>query len=193
MLRILIADGHEIERRGVRSIVEAHPDWIVVGEAADSSGALEVAVRERPDIAILEASLTLLHGETLIERLQREAPQVRVLLFADSEDLATSRSLTSNVVGCVLKTDSEHRLEAAIEAFGREAAGEGARGPAFTARELEITRLVAAGQSNKQIARRLAISIKTVETHRSAAMRKAEVHTAVDLVRYALKHNLIHL
>jgi DNA-binding NarL/FixJ family response regulator len=209
MLRILIADDHEIVRKGVRDVIEAHPGWEVCGEAADGQAAFELAVREKPDVAVLDVALPLLNGVALTRRLKQECPTTNVLLFTMHDDDETvSGGLAAGARGYVLKTDSERYLEAAIAALGAnrpyfssfvselllEAAmndRKRSRLESFTVRELEVAQLIAEGNSNKQIARRLDISIKTVESHRSAAMRKAGARTAAEFVRFAIKHNLI--
>ena len=209
MLRILIADDHVIVRKGVRDVVEAHPGWEVCAEAADGQQALELALREKPDVAVLDVSLPLLNGVALTRRLRQECPKVKVLLFTMHDDDETvSGGLAAGARGYVLKTDSEQYLEAAISALGAnkpyfsavvsemllDAAvndRKRSRLESFTVRELEVAQLIAEGNSNKQIARRLDISIKTVESHRSAAMRKAGVRSAAEFVRFAIKHNLI--
>lgn len=209
MLRILIADDHEIVRKGVRDVIEAHPGWEVCGEAADGQTALELALREKPDVAVLDVSLPVLNGVALTRRLKQECPKVNVLLFTMHDDDETvSGGLAAGARGYVLKTDSERYLEAAISALGAnrpyfssfvselllDAAindRKRSRLESFTVRELEVAQLIAEGNSNKQIARLLEISIKTVESHRAAAMRKAGVRTAAEFVRFAIKHNLI--
>lgn len=209
MLRILIADDHEIVRKGVRDVVEAHPGWEVCGEASDGQTALEIALRERPDIAILDVGLPILNGVALTRRLKQDCPKTNVLLFTMHDDEETvSGGLAAGARGYVLKTDSERYLEAGISALGAnrpyfssfvselllEAAihdRRRSRLESFTIRELEVAQLIAEGNSNKQIARQLDISIKTVESHRSAAMRKAGARTAAEFVRFAIKHNLI--
>ncbi|CAN7373042.1 response regulator transcription factor [Phenylobacterium sp. LjRoot219] len=209
MLRILIADDHEIVRKGVRDVIEAHPGWEVCGEAADGQAALEIALREKPDVAVLDVSLPLLNGVALTRRLKQECPATNVLLFTMHDDDETvSGGLAAGARGYVLKTDSERYLEAAISALGAnrpyfssfvselllDAAindRKRSRLESFTIRELEVAQLIAEGNSNKQIARNLEISIKTVESHRSAAMRKAGARTAAEFVRFAIKHNLI--
>lgn len=209
MLRILIADDHEIVRKGVRDLIEAHPGWEVCGEAADGQVALEIALREKPDIAVLDVALPVLNGVALTRRLKQETPATNVLLFTMHDDDETvSGGLAAGARGYVLKTDSERYLEAAISALGAnrpyfsafvselllDAAindRKRSRLESFTIRELEVAQLIAEGNSNKQIARRLEISIKTVESHRSAAMRKAGARTAAEFVRFAIKHNLI--
>lgn len=209
MLRILIADDHEIVRKGVRDLIEAHPGWEVCGEAADGQTALEIALREKPDIAVLDVALPVLNGVALTRRLKQESPTTSVLLFTMHDDDETvSSGLAAGARGYVLKTDSERYLEAAISALGAnrpyfssfvselllDAAindRKRSRLESFTIRELEVAQLIAEGNSNKQIARNLEISIKTVESHRSAAMRKAGARTAAEFVRFAIKHNLI--
>jgi DNA-binding NarL/FixJ family response regulator len=209
MLRILIADDHEIVRKGVRDVIEAHPGWEVVGEAADGQHALDLALREKPDVAVLDVSLPVMNGVALTRRLKQECPKINVLLFTMHDDDETvSNGLAAGARGYILKTDSERYLEAAISALGAnrpyfssfvselllDAAvndRKRSRLESFTVRELEVAQLIAEGNSNKQIARLLTISIKTVESHRAAAMRKAGVRTAAEFVRFAIKHNLI--
>ena len=209
MLRILLADDHEIVRKGVRELVETHPDWEICGEAADGEQALEIALREKPDVAILDVSLPRLKGIALTYRLQQECPKTRVLLFTmhDDDDTVTE-ALAAGARGYVLKSDSEQHLTAAIAAVAAnrpyfsgpiselllDAAmndGKLSRLESFTARELEVTQRIAEGNSNRKIALLLGISIKTVESHRAAAMRKAGCRTAAEFVRFAIKHNLI--
>lgn len=209
MLRILIADDHEIVRKGVRDVIEGHPGWQVCAEAPDGQLALELALKEKPDIAVLDVTLPILNGIAVTQRLRKEQPHVRVLLFTMHDDDDTvSRGLAAGARGYVLKSDSESHLEAAISALGANrpyfsapvsellldaALNERKRSKleSFTIRELEVAQLIAEGNSNKQIGRLLDISIKTVESHRAAAMRKAGVHTAAEFVRFAIKHNLI--
>jgi len=189
--------------------VEGHPGWEVCAEAADGQQALDLAMQEKPDIAILDVSLPLLNGVALTRRLRQERPATRVLLFTMHDDDETvSGGLAAGARGYVLKTDSEQHLEAAIAALSANRPyfssvvselllnaamndRKRSRLESFTIRELEVAQLIAEGNSNKQIARLLNISIKTVESHRSAAMRKAGVRTAAEFVRFAIKHNLI--
>jgi DNA-binding NarL/FixJ family response regulator len=209
MLQILIADDHEIVRKGVREIIRAHSDWNVCAEAADGREALDLALRTNPDIAILDVSLPILNGLTLARRLQTVCPHTRALLFTMHDNDETVRdALAAGARGYVLKSDSDLHLEAAISALAANRlyfsapvsellldAAVNKRRPSglegFTVRELEVTQLIAEGNSNKDIARRLGISIKTVESHRTSAMRKAGVRTGGGLVRFAIKHNLI--
>ena len=209
MLRVLIADDHELIRRGVRDVVESHPGWEVCGEASDGQEALELACKELPDVVVLDVSLPTMNGLGVTRRLRQELPNIAVLLYTmHDEDDTISGGLAAGARGYLLKTDSAKNLEAAISALGArrpyfsatvsefllDAAvndRKRSRLESFTMRELEVAQLIAEGNSNKQIARRLARSIKTVESHRAAAMRKAGVRSAAEFVRFAIKQNLI--
>jgi DNA-binding NarL/FixJ family response regulator len=209
MLQILIADDHEIVRRGVRGIIEAHPGWEVCCEAADGDSVLELVRRHRPNIAILDVSLPGLNGIAVTRQLRQACPETEVLLFTMHDDNETvSGGLAAGARGYILKNDGDEQLVAAIAALANhrpffsavvselllDAAmndRKKSRLESFTVRELEVAQLIAEGESNKRIARKLEISIKTVESHRAAAMRKAGVRTAAEFVRFAIKHNLI--
>lgn len=209
MLRILIADDHEIVRRGVRQIVEAHPGWEVCGEAADGQAALNMALQEKPDVMVLDVSLPVMNGIAVTRRLRQDAPQTKVLLFTMHDDDETvSAGLSAGARGYLLKMENEQLLEAAISALGAnrpyfssvvselllDAAVHDRRKSrleSFTNRELEVAQLISEGNSNKHIARLLSLSVKTVESHRAAAMRKAGVHTTAEFVRFAIKQKLI--
>jgi DNA-binding NarL/FixJ family response regulator len=209
MLRILIADDHEIVRRGVRQIVEAHPGWEVCGEAADGQTALNLAIQEKPDVMVLDVSLPVMNGIAVTRRLRQDAPQTRVLLFTMHDDDETvSAGLSAGARGYILKMENEQLLETAISALGAnrpyfssvvselllDAAVHDRRKSrleSFTNRELEVAQLISEGNSNKHIARLLSLSVKTVESHRAAAMRKAGVHTTAEFVRFAIKQKLI--
>jgi DNA-binding NarL/FixJ family response regulator len=209
MLRVLIADDHEIVRRGVRDVVEAQPGWEVCAEASNGSDVLQLALAQRPNIAVLDVSLPGLNGIAVTRQIRQAAPATEVLLFTMHDDDETiSGGLAAGARGYLLKSDGDNQLVAAISALGAHrpyfspAVSEllldaavherkKARLESFTVRELEVAQLIAEGESNKKIARRLGISIKTVESHRAAAMRKAGVRTAAEFVRFAIKHNLI--
>jgi DNA-binding NarL/FixJ family response regulator len=208
MLRILIADNHDIVRAGERELIEAHPGWVVCGEAADGQTALEIAARERPDVAVLAVALPLLNGVALTQRLRRTSPSTKVLLFTVHDDDETvSAGLAAGAQGYLLKADSGRCLENAIAALEakrlyfsplvsefllRAALPDlKERRLRFTPRELEVGQLIAEGRSNPEIACRLAISVKTVDSHRAAAMRKARVRTRAEFVRFAIKHSMI--
>src|SRR5688572_6231093 len=206
--RILIADDHPLIRRGLRALLETRPDLEVVAVAATGREALAAARRSPPDIAIIDYSLPELNGYGLSLQLRKVAPQVHILIYTLLDDEQTIRdALQAGVSGYILKSDTESDLFAAIDSVAngniyfsagiaslcwqnlRKASGGRAGG--LTPREQEIVQLVAEGRLNKQIAGLLAVSIKTVESHRAAVMRKLGLHTAAQLVRYALRNNIV--
>jgi DNA-binding NarL/FixJ family response regulator len=209
MLRILIADDHEIVRHGMRDLIKAHDGWEVCAEAADGRQAVEMAMKTQPQIAVLDVGLPRLNGVTATRLIRKNAPKTRVLLFTMHEDEETVyEALAAGVRGYVLKTEGDKQLEEAISAvaagrpyfsssitqFLLDASLQERKKSlleTFTTRELEVAQLIAEGYSNKSIARHLAISVKTVESHRTAVLRKAEVHTAAEFVRFAIRHNMI--
>ena len=209
MMRVFVADDHEIVRRGVRGLVESQAGWELCGEAADGQTALDRATDLKPDVAVLDVSLPILNGLAVTRRLRQASPETEILLFSMHDDDETvSGGLAAGARGYLLKSESDDQLVQAITSLGRHkpyfsasvsellldaALNERRRSrlESFTARELEVSQLIAEGNSNKMIARRLDISVKTVESHRAAAMRKAGVRTAAEFVRFAIKHNLI--
>jgi DNA-binding NarL/FixJ family response regulator len=207
--RIMIVDDHEAIRRGVRQIVETKPYYQVVCEAGDGRSALEMAKEARPDIAIIDYSIPELNGLDLSHALKRQNPRTEILLYTmhDREEIVMD-VLRAGVRGFVLKSDTEKHLLAALDALSiHRPYFSGAisetllaqfleskpheLASSLTHREREIVQQVAEGRLNKEIAARLNISIKTVETHRSSAMRKLKLKTTADLVRYAVRNQLI--
>lgn len=208
--RIVLADDHEAIRLGVRSVLSSHPDWRIVGEAADGREALETIRSVRPDIAILDYSLPMMNGLELTRAIKKELPRTEILIFTmhDREDVL-GELLTAGARGYLLKSDASKHLLAAVEAlsirrpyfsgnvsqtlldrFVEMAARDNSATP-LTPREREIVQLIAEGQLNKEIAAILNLSIKTVETHRAAAMHKLDLKSTADLVRYAVRNNII--
>jgi DNA-binding NarL/FixJ family response regulator len=210
VLRILIADDHDMIRKGIRKLVEAHPNWAVVGEASDGDRALEIALADRPDVAVLDIALPGPDGISITERLRPQAPEVKVLLFSIHGDEDTvSRGIAAGARGYILKSDEAGQLASAISALGAnrryfsprvsdlivqfQEHGDRKSIEAFTPRELEVARMVAQGSSNKEIAEHLGLSIKTVESHRRGAYEKAGVHTGPEFVRFAIREGLIEV
>ena len=207
--RVIIVDDHDAVRRGIRQLLESKPYYQVVGEAANGREGLEVARETRPDIAILDYSLPELNGLDLSHALKREFPRVEILLYTmhDREEIVIE-VLRAGVRGFVLKSDAEKHLLAALDALSiRRSYFSGAisdtlldqfldskphpLASSLTHREREVVQQVAEGRINKEIAARVLISIKTVETHRASAMRKLKLRTTADLVRYAVRNQLI--
>ena len=215
-LRILIVDDHPVMRRGVRTILEARPQWTVCGEAATGREAVDQAKRLKPDVVVMDLTLPELSGLDATRQILRDAPttEVLVLTMHDSEDVV-QEVLQAGARGYVLKSDADRSLVDAVESLGRhtpfftatvaelvldgyirQSDGEGpftGEAASVTSREREIIQLIAGGKSSKAIAEQLGISVKTVEAHRTNIMRKLQMHSVTQLVRYAIRHHLTEI
>lgn len=205
---MLLADDHNVVRRGVRTLLDVRPHLFVVAEAANGREALELARAHKPDIAIIDYSLPELNGLDLTVALKREIPRIEVLVYTmhDREDLVMD-VLRAGARGYVLKSDPETDLLAATDALSvHRPYFSGAISETLldrileafpnsqttlTHREREVVQLIAEGKINKEISRVLNISVKTVETHRASAMHKLKLKTTAELVRYAVRNNII--
>ncbi len=208
-MKVLIADDHGIVRSGLRLLLERQPDIEVIGEAADGAEARDVAIRERPDLAILDVRMPKLTGLQATREIKRQAPEVAVLILSMHDDERyLFEALKAGASGYVLKTQADTDLLEAIAAVQR---GEPFLTPAaqqtlikevlergrddadedLTPREQEIVKLVAEAHTTRQIAEILHLSEKTVENHRGNAMRKLGMRDRVELVRYAIRRGLI--
>ena len=206
LIRILIADDHEIVRLGIRSILEAQPNWEVVAEAADGKQAIARAMETRPDVAIIDYSLPIINGIEVTRQLHSRLAATEVLIFTmhDTETLV-DELLTAGARGYLLKSDATHCLVRAVEAvaahkpFFADQVSEillhsyrtSRRPSILTPREREIVQLIAESCTNKEIAHILRLSIKTVESHRSAVMRKLNLSSSASLVRYAVRNKFV--
>ncbi|WIA54134.1 response regulator transcription factor [Sphingobium sp. WTD-1] len=210
LTRILIADDHQALRQGVRTFLETQDRWQIVAEASDGHDALKAARETQPDIAILDYSLPLMNGLELTRALKQEFPRIEILIYTmhDREDLLVE-VLRAGARGYVLKSDSDQHLQSAVEALSLrkpyfsaaisetlldhyvKSSVAGSNVATLTPREREIVQLIAEGKINKQIAHLLDISVKTVETHRAAAMHKLKLGTTAELVRYAVRNNIV--
>jgi DNA-binding NarL/FixJ family response regulator len=207
--RILIADGHDVIRRGVRTLIESQANLEIVGEAATGVEALSAARESSPDIAIIDHGLPEMNALDLTLSLKREIPRIEILIYTmhDNEELVMAM-LRAGARGFVLKSDSGRHLLAAIDALSIHRPYFSAAisetildqflrskpsSPTFglTHREREVVQLIAEGKINKEIGEALNISVKTVETHRAAAMHKLKLRTTAELVRYAVRNNII--
>ncbi len=213
-LRILLADDHTIVRQGIRKILEEQPDWQVVAETGDGREAVRKAIELRPDIALLDISMPLLNGLEATSQICRRAPGVRVVILSMHPNEAyIGRALQAGARAYLLKDSADSDLVRAIAqvaqgksffspAVARVLVDEHARSLAargvavdryesLSTREREIFQLVAEGKSNKEIADLLFVSPSTIETHRAHIMEKLDVHSAVELVLYAVRRGLI--
>ncbi|TGX44744.1 response regulator transcription factor [Sphingomonas naasensis] len=206
--RILIADDHDVVRRGVRTLLETRPNLHIVAEAANGRAALEEARSTQPDIAVIDYSLPELNGLDLTAALKRENPRLEVLVYTmhEREDLVLE-VLRAGARGYVLKSDTEKHLLAAIDALSihrpyfsgvisetlleRFLDSSPHAQATLTHREREVVQLIAEGKINKEVGYILNISVKTVETHRASAMHKLKLRTTAELVRFAVRNNII--
>jgi len=211
-LRILIADDHEVFRRGVRGVLEEQPGWQVVGEAGNGRQAVEMARELQPDVVVLDISMPELNGLDATRQILQVSPgsEILILTLHDSEQLA-EEVLKAGVRAYILKSDAAQDLVAAVSALQRHTplftskiagmvlegflhstkASKGAQmAVELTAREREIVQLLAEGKSNKEVATILGISVKTAETHRANVMHKLGLHSTAELVRYALRNRI---
>jgi DNA-binding NarL/FixJ family response regulator len=213
-LRILIADDHELIRRGVRDLLSTRDGWSVVAEACNGAEAVQKAVALRPHVAILDFSMPHMNGPQATAQIVEKAPNTSVVVLTmHDSDQVFHEVLQSGASGLVLKSDADRTLLGAVEAvaekrcFFTERASElvlgqyrttstakrskqSDSGPQLTEREREVMRLLADGFSSKEVAKQLAISIRTVESHRININRKMGFSSVVDLVRYAIRYGI---
>jgi len=192
-VRVLIADDHGIVRSGLRLLLERQPDIEVIAEASDGAEARDLAVRERPDLAILDLKMPKLTGLQATREIRAQSPQTAVLILSMHDDPRyLGEAFEAGASGYVVKTQADADLVAAIRAIER---GEPFPAPApvgeLTPREEEIVKLVAEAHTTREIAEILHLSEKTVENHRANAMRKLGMRDRVELVRYAIRRGLI--
>ena len=205
-LRVFLADDHEVVREGLKLLINAQADLEVVGEAGGGRAAVGMIQDLRPDVAVLDITMSDLHGAQITEQLKRSCPEVKVLVLTIHEDTGhLRRLLKAGAAGYVLKLAKAEELLRGIRTvaggrvyldpylagkvvsgFVREPSREKPVGDSLTEREAAVVRLVAEGYSNKEIAARLDISVKTVETHKLHAMDKLGVHGRAELVKHAL-------
>jgi DNA-binding NarL/FixJ family response regulator len=210
--RILLVDDHEIIRKGLKSILEARKDWEIVGEATTGREAVKKVEELKPDVVVLDISMPELNGLEAVRQIVRIAPRTEVLVLTmhESEDLVRE-VLEAGARGYLLKSDAARQLISAIETLrfhrpyltskvnevvltgylgGKPLKGE-TSGGRLTPREREIVQLLAEGLTNKEVATTLHISVKTAETHRTNIMRKLDLHSVSELVRYAVRNHII--
>ena len=209
--RVMLADDHAVVRRGLRTLIEGVPGWEVCAEAADGNETVKLAGETKPDVLIMDLSMPGLGGVDATIQIRKILPQIEVLILTMHEsDRLAGQALRAGARGYLLKGASEDKLMEALDALARHQ-------PYFspsvsetllqgylhsepthdlkqlTPRERQIVKLVAEGKSNKVIAAVLNLSIKTVETHRSAAMHKVGAKSAADLTLYAARNDLVQL
>jgi DNA-binding NarL/FixJ family response regulator len=215
VIRILLVDDHAIERQGVRALLDVQPDMTVVGEAPDGLEALPLVGICQPDVIVTETIMPRMNGLELTGQVLRRYPQIKVLALTrnDRKDCVL-RLVQAGASGYLLKTVSTDELVSAVRAVigGAQVLQPSAleavlhdylarvhdplaHRPAeeLTAREREVLKLIAEGNSNQDIAELLCLSRKTVETHRGNIMEKLKLHKVTDLVKYAIREGLVGL
>jgi DNA-binding NarL/FixJ family response regulator len=210
-VRILIADDHELFRRGLAAELSQVPGWVVAGEAANGRDAVALAQELKPDIVVLDLTMPELNGLEAARRILGAEPAARVLILTGHESEQLVREvLGAGAQGYVLKSDAGRTLVTALQAllegasfftstvarlvldgYLRSESLDSGAGQTLSAREREIVQLLAEGNSNKDVARALRISVKTAETHRSNIMRKMGFGSLPELVRYAIRNKII--
>ena len=214
--RILIADDHEIVRRGIRVLLQNHEGWEICGEAIDGADAVTKVMQMKPDLAILDIQMPKLNGLEATRQIRQQEPRTAILIMTiDESEYMFREVLKAGAKGFLLKSDAARSLKTAVEAIQRgqtfvtsqiwDRPIEGRlsdRGPGvlseasrnrLTPRELEIVQHLAEGKTSKEVSALLGISVKTTETHRSNIMRKLNFHSVSQLVMYAVRNNLLRI
>lgn len=206
-IRIVLADDHPIVLDGLRNLIRAEPDFELVGEAASGLNALKIIREQRPDVAVLDISMPELNGIVLSRRLNGEMPALRLLILTLHEDRAyLNQALEAGVRGYVLKRSAVENLVQAIRAvlvgglyidpaivgrvfeskqINKRLAARKGVAPALTDREADVLKMAALGFTNKEIASRLDVGVKSIETYKARGLEKLGLKTRAELVRYA--------
>src|ERR1700683_2541361 len=216
-LRILIADDHEVVRRGLCTLLQSHEGWEICGEAVDGRVAVSKAKELKPDVVILDIGMPGLNGLAATRQLVQQNPEQKIIVLTITDsDQVIREALDAGARGFVLKSDAARDLVSAVEALQRDrmfftprvndmvlagfldksdgsSLSESAKSPKLTPREREVIQLLAEGKSSKEVACLLNLSTKTAETHRSNIMRKLDIHSIRDLVVYAVKNDIIQV
>src|ERR1019366_5235137 len=220
MLRILIADDHEVARRGIRAMLESHPSWEVGGEAKDGREAVELASKEKPDLILLDIGMPNLNGLEAARQILAVSPDIAILILTmHDSDQVVREVLRAGARGFLLKSDAGRDLVAAVEALqlqrtffttrvsqmvldgflDRDNRLDGTErnqedfDDVLTGREREVIQLLAEGKTSKEVAVTLNLSVKTAETHRTNLMRKLGLHSVADLTRYAVRNGIVQV
>jgi two-component system, NarL family, response regulator NreC len=213
-LRLLLADDHALVREGLRKLLEECPDWQVVAEAGTGRDAVRLALEHQPDVAVLDIGMPVLSGIEATRQIVRHCPHTRVLILSMYSDEAyVTQSLHAGAKGYLLKEaahtdlaravalvgEGKSYLSPAVAKFLRDEHARSLGGRAIadrydllSEREREIFQLVAEGRSNKEIAEVLCLATSTVETHRAHIMEKLNVHSAAEIVLYAVRKGVVH-
>ena len=210
-LRILLADDHIMVRQGLRKVLEERPEWQVVAEAGDGHEAVRLAELHKPNVAVLDVAMPLLNGIEATRRIAKRVPQTRILILSMYSDEAyVTQMMKAGATGYLLKDSAGVDLLEAVQSvaqgksyfspavarlmlddYARQRGTEDDRYQSLSDREREIFQLIAEGKANKEIAALLFISLSTVETHRARIMEKLDLHSAAEIVLYAVRRGVI--
>jgi DNA-binding NarL/FixJ family response regulator len=211
-LRILLADDHTVVRQGLRKVLEERPDWQVVAEAGDGREAVRLAEQYKPDVAVLDVAMPLLNGIEATRQITKRVRSVRILILSmHSDEAYVTQVLKAGAAGYLLKDSADVDLLQAVSAVSQgksffsppvarlvleECVRPRSEGPVdryelLSDREREVFQLIAEGKANKEMAALLFISHSTVETHRAHIMEKLDVHSAAEIVLYAVRRGVI--
>jgi DNA-binding NarL/FixJ family response regulator len=213
-VEILLADDHELVRKGLRAVLEQQPGWNVCGEAVNGRRAVELATALQPDVVVMDISMPEMNGLEATRQIRKALPKAEVLILTvhESEQMV-GEVLAAGARGYILKADTSRLLVSAIDALsrhqpfftgtasevvlggyfrpGQPVRAESRNPPRLTAREREVVQLLAEGRTNKQVAGALGVSVKTVDAHRANIMNKLNFRSVTDLVRYAIRNKII--
>jgi DNA-binding NarL/FixJ family response regulator len=203
MVRVFLADHHVLIRGGLRALLRARRDFFICGEADNGVEAVKLAIQAKPSVAIMNVNMPGINGIEATRQIRKATPNTEVLIFTteDNEDIMRE-CLRAGARGYLLKSASDEQIIDAIEALAEhhgyysgsvteKLLNGGDDRSLLTAREREILRLIAQGRRSKEIALMLGVSLRTVETHRAAGMRKLDLHSIAEVVHYAMREQLI--
>ena len=210
-IRVVLADDHVLIRAGLKALLHSLPNIQVVGEASDGHEAVDVVEKLQPDVVIMDIAMSNLNGLEAASRITRQQPKVNVIILSmHANEEYVGQALDAGATGYLLKGAEPAELELALKSVMR---GETYLSPSIskqlvheylayrkdklgsavelTARQREVLQLIAEGSSTKDIARKLGLSVKTVDTHRTELMRRLDIHDVTGLVRYAIRRGLV--
>jgi DNA-binding NarL/FixJ family response regulator len=213
-LRILVVDDHDIIRRGLKDLLTAKAGWEICGEAKTGKEAVTLSEQLKPDIIVMDISMPDLNGMEAARRIHKILPKTGILILTmHFSDQLVREVVEAGARGYILKSDADKELVTAVDSianrrtfftprasemlldgFSRHITGADLKIPRrdrLTTREREVVQLLAEGKTSKEVASSLGISVKTAETHRANIMRKLELHSVSELVRYAIKNQII--
>jgi DNA-binding NarL/FixJ family response regulator len=212
-IRVLLADDHVIVRHGLKLLIDSQPDMTVIAETGDGDTAVQRAVQLKPDVIVMDISMPGMNGLIATRKLRQVQPGAAIVTLTRHSDAAYLQELLrAGVSGYVLKqsalTELLHAirtaaaggqyLDSALTArvtagfLGKQRKRETRPSATLSERESEVLRLIASGYSNKEIASRLSLSVKTVEAHKANAMRKLDLNGRIDIVKYAILQGWLH-